>query len=112
MKPRINHKCDSSLDVVSDANSDSHLQSTFSESSEESECRMCKNKPKLWLLKVYTNQDHFKKGTSTQCKEFLGISYNNILILCQFHRKVCNYFCNCTGRKASDWIQSYKPCKV
>ena len=57
MEPRINHKCDSSLDVVSDANSDSHLQSTFSESSEESECRMCKNKPNLRLLKVYTNQD-------------------------------------------------------
>ena len=45
-------------------------------------------------------------------------TFNHILIQCQYiysHRKVCNYFCNCTGRKASDWTKNTKatePCKV
>ena len=43
---------------------------------------------------------------------------NHILIQCQYiysHRKVCNYFCNCTVRKASDWTKNTKttePCMV
>ena len=46
------------------------------------------------------------------------IYINHILIQCQYiysHRKVCNYFCNCTGRKASDWTKNTKatePCKA